>query len=133
MAGGKDSEEKEWNPEEVELVYEETKTLKFDDFTKVEIKVAEVIDVKRVEGSDRLLQFRLDAGDKGHRQVLSGIAEHYPDYEELIGKKVLVVANLKPRKMMGQISQGMILSAESDGKLELIFAPDSVKNGALLG
>lgn len=122
-----------WNPAEVELVHFETAAVEFDDFIKVEMKVAEVIDVQPVDGSNKLLRFRLDAGDKGHRQILSGIAKFYPDHEALIGRKVTIVANLKPRKMMGQISQGMILSAESDGNLSLIFAPDDAANGALLG
>ncbi|MGO4940901.1 methionine--tRNA ligase [Fundicoccus sp. Sow4_D5] len=122
-----------WNPAEVELVHYETPAIEFDDFIKLEMKVAEVIDVQPVEGSNKLLRFRLDAGDKGHRQILSGIAKYYPDHEALIGRKLTVVANLKPRKMMGHISQGMILSAESDGDLSLIFAPDDAENGALLG
>lgn len=67
------------------------------------------------------MQFRLDAGDENHRQILSGIAEFYPDPAALIGKKVVIVANLKPRKMRGQISQGMILSAESpEGNFKLL-------------
>lgn len=122
-----------WDPANVELVHYETAAIEFDDFIKVEMKVAEVIDVKPVEGSNKLLRFRLDAGDKGHRQILSGIAKYYPDHETLIGKKVTIVANLKPRKMMGHVSQGMILSAESDGKLSLLFAPEDEANGALLG
>lgn len=122
-----------WDPANVELVHYETAAIEFDDFIKVEMKVAEVIDVKPVEGSNKLLRFRLDAGDKGHRQILSGIAKYYPDHETLIGKKVTIVANLKPRKMMGHVSQGMILSAESDGKLSLLFAPEDAANGALLG
>ena len=122
-----------WQPEEAERLHHETPATGFDDFIKVEMKVAQVIDVQPVEGSNKLLRFRLDAGDKGHRQILSGIAKYYPDHEALIGRKVTIVANLKPRKMMGHISQGMILSAESDGKLSLIFAPDDAENGALLG
>ncbi|MRJ47334.1 methionine--tRNA ligase [Fundicoccus ignavus] len=122
-----------WEPANVELVHYETAAIEFDDFIKVEMKVAEVIDVKPVEGSNKLLRFRLDAGDKGHRQILSGIAKYYPDHEALIGKKVTIVANLKPRKMMGHVSQGMILSAESDGQLSLVFAPEDAANGALLG
>lgn len=131
QAGGQEDEA--WDPEETELVFEETKHVDFDQFIQTEIKVAEVIDVDFVEGSNKLLQFRLDAGDKGHRQVLSGIAKAYPEPKELIGKKVLVVANLKPRKMMGLVSQGMILSAEYDGKLELVFAPENATNGSLIG
>lgn len=122
-----------WDPLETELLFEETEHVNFEQFIQTEIKVAEVIDVDFVKGSNKLLQFRLDAGDKGHRQVLSGIAQYYPQPEKLIGKKVLVVANLKPRKMMGLISQGMILSAEYDDQLELIFAPENATNGSLIG
>ncbi|MGX7092081.1 methionine--tRNA ligase [Hutsoniella sourekii] len=123
-----------WQPEEIEFLVEEVPSVDFDQFIQVEMRVAEVIDVAPVEGSNKLLRFRLDAGDSGHRQILSGIAKAYPNYEELIGKKLAIVANLKPRKMMGLVSQGMILSAENgDGSLRLIFAPDEADNGALLG
>ena len=99
----------------------------------MELKVAEVIDCKPVEGADKLLQFRLDAGDAGgHRQILSGIAQWYPNPEEFIGKKVVIVANLKPRKMRGQISQGMILSAEKDGVLQVVLAPQEMPNGSFV-
>ncbi|MGF3182567.1 methionine--tRNA ligase [Facklamia sp. P12945] len=123
----------DWDPEATQLSYAETAEVAFDDFIQTEIKVAEVIDVDEVEGSNKLLRFRLDAGDQGHRQILSGIKKYYPDFKELIGRKVLVVANLKPRKMMGHISQGMILSAESGKDLHLVFAPDQAKNGSLIG
>ncbi|MGY3778650.1 methionine--tRNA ligase [Isobaculum melis] len=124
------SEETVWNPEETELVSTKEKQIKYEDFDKVELKVAEVIACGKVEGADKLLQFKLDAGDKGHRQILSGIAEWYPNPEALVGKKVVIVANLKPRKMRGQISQGMILSAEKDGKLQIVEAPQEMPNGA---
>lgn len=123
---------KEWDPEETELVSAKEKQIKFDHFDKVELKVAEVINCSKVEGADKLLKFRLDAGDEDHRQILSGIAEYYPNPEELVGKKVIIVANLKPRKMRGEISQGMILSAEADGKLTLIEAPENIPNGSLI-
>ena len=109
------------------------KAIKFDDFEKLEIKVAEVIHVEKVEGSDKLLKFELDAGDDGHRQILSGIAKFYPNPESLIGLKLQIVANLKPRKMMGLLSQGMILSAESEGKLTLLTVAPEVANGSLVG
>lgn len=122
-----------WDPAQTELVHHEYESVEFDQFIQTEIKVAEVIDVAPVQGSNKLLRFRLDAGDKGHRQILSGIAKYYPDYQALIGKKVTIVANLKPRKMMGLLSQGMILSAEKNGELTLLFAPDDAPNGALIG
>ena len=132
MEGNKPEVEKEWNPEEVELKLNR-KEIKFDDFDKVEIRVAEVKEVSKVEGSDKLLQFRLDAGDGEDRQILSGIAKYYPNEQELVGKKVQIVANLKPRKMMGRISQGMILSAEHGDQLTLLTVDEKVPNGSLIG
>ncbi|WP_071131089.1 methionine--tRNA ligase [Enterococcus timonensis] len=123
-----------WNPEETEFLSSKDKAVKFEEFDKVELKVAEIIAVDKVKGADKLLQFRLSAGDNQDRQILSGVAEFYPDFEKLIGQKVVIVANLKPRKIRGLISQGMILSAESaDGKLEIVQAPQNMPNGALIG
>ncbi|MBY5034012.1 methionine--tRNA ligase [Streptococcus gallolyticus] len=133
MNAGKAPVEKEWVPEEVELTSSKDQ-IKFEDFDAVEIRVAEVIEVEKVEGSDKLLRFRLDAGDADHRQILSGIAKFYPNEQELVGKKLQIVANLKPRKMMKKyISQGMILSAEHDGKLTVLTVDSSVPNGAIIG
>jgi len=133
MEGNKPEVEKEWNPEEVELKLNR-KEIKFDDFDKVEIRVAEVKEVSKVEGSDKLLQFRLDAGDGEDRQILSGIAKYYPNEQELVGKKVQIVANLKPRKMMKKyVSQGMILSAEHGDQLTLLTVDENVPNGSLIG
>lgn len=132
MNAGK-PQEKEWNPEEVELKSEKDQ-IKFEDFDKVEIRVAEVKEVEKVEGSDKLLRFRLDAGDGEDRQILSGIAKFYPNEQELVGKKLQIVANLKPRKMMKKyVSQGMILSAEHDGKLTVLTVDPSVPNGSVIG
>lgn len=122
-----------WDPEATELVHREVAEADFDDFLKIEMKVAEVLDVQPVKGSNKLLRFRLDAGDKGHRQILSGIAKFYPNPEELIGRKVCIVSNLKPRKMMGYVSQGMILSSEHDGQLHLLAADPNAANGAWIG
>lgn len=122
-----------WDPEATELVHREVAEAEFDDFLKIEMKVAEVLDVQPVKGSNKLLRFRLDAGDKGHRQILSGVAKFYPNPEELIGRKVCIVSNLKPRKMMGYVSQGMILSSEHDGQLHLLAADPNAANGAWIG
>ncbi|HEO6786917.1 TPA: methionine--tRNA ligase [Streptococcus agalactiae] len=133
MNAGKAPVEKEWVPEEVELTSSKGQ-IKFEDFDAVEIRVAEVIEVEKVEGSDKLLRFRLDAGDEGHRQILSGIAKFYPNEQELVGKKLQIVANLKPRKMMKKyVSQGMILSAEHDGKLTVLTVDSAVANGSIIG
>ena len=76
----------------------------------------------------------MDAGDGEDRQILSGIAKYYPNELDLVGKKLQIVANLKPRKMMGLVSQGMILSAEhADGKLTVLTVDSSVPNGSQIG
>lgn len=132
MTAGK-PQEKEWIPEEVELKSEKDE-IKFEDFDKVEIRVAEVKEVERVEGSDKLLRFRLDAGDGEDRQILSGIAKFYPNEQELVGKKLQIVANLKSRKMMKKyVSQGMILSAEYGDQLTVLTVDPSVPNGSIIG
>lgn len=133
MSAGKSTVEKEWNPEEVELKSSKEE-IKFETFDAVEIRVAEVKEVTKVEGSDKLLCFRLDAGDGEDRQILSGIAKFYPNEQELVGKKLQIVANLKPRKMMKKyVSQGMILSAEHNGNLTLLTVDSSVPNGSIVG
>ena len=122
-----------WDPEETEFASVKDKEIKYEDFDKVELKVAEVIDCQKVKGADKLLQFRLAAGDNQDRQILSGIAEFYADPSALIGKKVVIVANLKPRKMRGLISQGMILSAENEaGELKIVEAPIGMPNGSII-
>ena len=126
LGGGKKSEEKEpvFHKEEIT----------FDIFDHVEIRVAQVVSVSRVEGSDKLLKFELDAGDKNLRTILSGIAAFYPDEQALVGVKLQIVANLKPRKMMKKyVSEGMILSAEFDGKLSVLTVSKEVPNGAIIG
>ncbi len=102
-----------------------------DDFAKVTMKVAHVIECNHVEGADKLLQFTLDVGEEATRNVFSGIAKFYKP-EELTGKKVVCVTNLAPRKMKFGISEGMILSAEKDGQLTVITLPDTMPVGATL-
>ncbi|HHW9653306.1 TPA: methionine--tRNA ligase [Staphylococcus aureus] len=100
------------------------------DFDKVEIKVATIIDAEHVKKSDKLLKIQVDL-DSEQRQIVSGIAKFYtPD--DIIGKKVAVVTNLKPAKLMGQKSEGMILSAEKDGVLTLVSLPSAIPNGAVI-
>lgn len=124
--------EKNFDPEETNLKLTK-KPVRFEAFEKIELKVAEVLDVQKVEGADKLLQFRLDAGDDGDRQILSGIAKWYPNHQDLVGKKVIIVSNLKPRKMRGQVSQGMLLSVEhKDGRVELVTVDSHLENGLTL-
>lgn len=100
------------------------------DFDKVEIKAATITDAENVPKSDKLLKIQIDLGSE-QRQIVSGIAKFYRP-EDIIGKKVAVVTNLKPAKLMGQKSEGMILSAEKDGVLTLVSLPSAIPNGAVI-
>lgn len=102
-----------------------------DDFAKVEMTVAHVLSCNKVEGADKLLQFSLDVGADSPRNVFSGIAKFY-EPDALVGKKVICVTNLAPRKMKFGISEGMILSAEKDGQLQVVILPDDMVVGAKL-
>lgn len=111
----------------------EEKHITIDDFDKVKIQVGQILSVEPVKGSSKLLMFKLDFGDGNVRQILSGIRKFYPDASELLDKKVLAVTNLKPRKMLGHESQGMLLSSEKDGKVKLAIVGDEHEVGAELG
>jgi methionyl-tRNA synthetase len=101
----------------------------FDDFMKLDIRVGTVLDCQKVPKADKLLQFRIADGVE-NRTILSGIAQSYPNPEELIGTQVCFIANFEPRKLRGMMSEGMILSAENaDGKLVLIQPQSQVSNG----
>ncbi|MGO3051008.1 methionine--tRNA ligase [Staphylococcus casei] len=100
------------------------------DFDKVEIKAATIIDAEQVKKSDKLLKIQVDL-DSEQRQIVSGIAKFYQP-EDIIGKKVAVVTNLKPAKLMGRKSEGMILSAEKDGVLTLVSLPNAIPNGSII-
>ncbi|TDJ87082.1 methionine--tRNA ligase [Campylobacter volucris] len=106
--------------------------IKIDDFKKIKIQVALVKECENIEGSEKLLKFKLELENGETRQVLSGIAKFYKA-SELIGKQVCVITNLKKAKIFGHESQGMILSAEKNGKLTLINPESFIENGALIG
>lgn len=106
--------------------YKENVTI--DDFDKLDIRVGKVVVCEKVPKSSKLLRFELEVGSE-RRQILSGIAKYY-EPEELIGKNVLFIANFPPRKMMGYESNGMILSAEYDGKLVVTSTLSDIQTGA---
>ncbi|MFY9426511.1 MAG: methionine--tRNA ligase [Caldicoprobacterales bacterium] len=108
---------------------EEKAEITIDDFAKLDLRVARVMAAEKVEKSDRLLKLQLKVGDET-RQVVSGIAEHY-SAEELVGKDLILVANLKPVKLRGNLSQGMILAASNeDGKLSLVTVDKEIEPGS---
>jgi methionyl-tRNA synthetase len=107
--------------------------IEIDDFAKVDLRVGEILTAERVPKSDKLLRFTIDLGEAEPRQILAGIAEHY-EPEKMIGRKVVVVANLKPRKLRGLESQGMVVAASvgDEGRPVVATFIEDVPNGARL-
>lgn len=106
----------------------ENNMINFEDFKKIELRVAKILGAERIEGSEKLLKLQLDAGDKDEaglsavRQVIAGIGKVYAP-ENLIGREIVIVANLEPRKLMGLESQGMLLAA-SDKQGPVFLMPE---------
>lgn len=101
-----------------------------DDFAKLDLRIGKVLVCEFVDGSDKLLRFELDAGELGRRQIFSGIRASYGEPEKLVGRSVVFIANLAPRKMRFGVSEGMILSAGFDGGALALLDADT---GALPG
>lgn len=101
----------------------------FEDFQKMELKVAEIKICEDIEGADKLYKLTIDAGEE--RTIVAGIKLHYTR-EELIGKKIVIVANLEPRKLRGIISHGMLLAASTEDKssLALVTLDKAIPNGS---
>ncbi|GGI18361.1 methionine--tRNA ligase [Gottfriedia solisilvae] len=116
--------------EEKVEVEDTTPEITIDDFFKVQLKVAEVKEASAVKGAKKLLKLQLDLGNES-RQVISGIAEHY-EPADLVGRKVICVTNLKPAKLRGELSEGMILAGSIEGKLSLATIDQSLPNGTII-
>lgn len=100
-----------------------------DDVAKVELKVAEVVEAEKVENADKLLKLQVEIGED-KRQIVAGVAKHYTA-EEMVGKKIVVVTNLKPAKLRGELSEGMLLAASNNkGELTLVTVEDDIASGA---
>ena len=108
-------------------------TITIEDFVKVDLRVATVLEAERVPKADKLLRLVVDAGEGQPRQILAGIAMHYSP-EQMIGKKIVVVANLAPRKLRGFESNGMLLAASigEEGRPVLATFAEDAPNGARL-
>ena len=104
----------------------------FEDFEKMDIRTATVLEAEKVPNTDKLLHLKIDTGlDK--RELVSGIAQYYTP-EEMVGKQICILANLKPRKIKGIVSQGMILMAQQpDGKMRIVTPEERLANGATIG
>ena len=124
----KANESAAWQPAAIK------ETVSFEDFEKLDIRVGLVKDCQAVKKSKKLLQFTIDDGTGTDRTICSGIAQFYENPSELIGRRILFVANFAPRKMMGIESQGMILSAvDSDDSLSVVTTTKDVKPGSQVG
>jgi methionyl-tRNA synthetase len=100
----------------------------FKEFKRLDIKVGTVVEVERVPGSDKLYKMQVDMGGE-RRQIVTGLVDYYTA-EEMMGKVIAVVLNLKPAKIFGQWSYGMLLAAEIDDKLALLTVDREIPNGA---
>ncbi|MEM7434744.1 MAG: methionine--tRNA ligase [Myxococcota bacterium] len=107
---------------------EASDTIEFDDFSKIDLRIGLVKEAEKVEKSKKLLRLQVDVGEAEPRQILAGISEHY-DPADLVGERVVVVANLKPRKLMGLESQGMVLAASHDGRLAVLSVDATIEPG----
>jgi methionyl-tRNA synthetase len=104
--------------------------ISIEDFAKIQMRVGQILEAEKIEGSRKLIKLRVDIGTEV-RQVVAGIAEAY-DPASLLNRKVVLVANLKPARLMGVESNGMIVAASVDGKPVLATFAEEVPNGALL-
>ena len=121
-----DTDKKDDNKENKKM--DDDKQITIDDFSKVQLKVAEVIEAEKVEKSNKLMKIKIKVGDE-KRIVVSGISKHYAP-EDLIGKKVILAANLKPVKLFGIESKGMLLAASHDDTLTLLTVDKDIESGA---
>src|SRR6185369_9140197 len=107
--------------------------IEIDDFAKVDLRVGQVLTAERIPKADKLLLMKIDIAEEQPRQILAGIAQYY-EPEKLVGRKVVVVANLKPRKLRGLESQGMVVAASygEEGRPVIATFTEDVPNGARL-
>ncbi|MFN6991610.1 MAG: methionine--tRNA ligase [Fervidobacterium sp.] len=98
-------------------------------FKKIDLRVAKILQAERVEKSEKLVKLQIDVGELGQRQIVAGISQYYKP-EELVGKLIIIVANLKPAKLMGLESRGMLLAAKKDGKLTLLTVSSEIEPGS---
>jgi methionyl-tRNA synthetase len=98
----------------------ENTNVSYDEFAKLDLRVAKILEVEDIAGADKLYKLTIDLGELGKRTICAGIKQHYKK-EDLIGKEIVVVANLEPRKMKGVESQGMLLAASTENHEKIIF------------
>jgi len=105
-------------------------TMKFEDFQKIDLRIGKILKAEKVEKSEKLLKLVVDLGDE-KRQLVAGIGKFY-EPDDLLGKEIVVVANLEPKKLMGIESQGMILAADKEGEPVLLIPEKEVPPGTII-
>jgi methionyl-tRNA synthetase len=104
-------------------------TIKYEDFAKLDLRVAKILEAEPVENTDKLLKLKIDIGEE--RQIVAGIAKHYtPD--ELVGKSIIVIANLEPAKIRGVESQGMLLAVTDENGVCVVTTDKDMQPGSKL-
>ncbi|MCK4559144.1 MAG: methionine--tRNA ligase [Calditrichia bacterium] len=111
-----------------EDVQTEENLITFDEFSKVDLRVAEVVKAERIPKTDKLMKIQIKIGNE-NRQIVAGIAEHY-EIDQIIGKRIIIVANLESTKIRNEISNGMLLTAKDNGQLTLLTTIDDIESGA---
>jgi methionine--tRNA ligase beta chain len=107
-------------------------TISFEDFKKLDLRVGKIMAAEAVTGSEKLVKLQVNLGAEiGERQIMAGIVKDYPP-ETLVGREIIVVVNLAPRKLMGMESQGMLLAAEGEGFIALLAPDKEVPPGAAI-
>jgi methionyl-tRNA synthetase len=117
-------------PEVSEVVEEEVKEITFDQFLETELKAGKILEAEKIKKSKKLLKLKVNTGEK-ERQIVAGIAESY-DPADLVGKTVAVVSNLKPAKLMGNLSEGMVLAAFDGKKHNVLELPEDIEPGTII-
>lgn len=107
----------------------ELQKISIDDIVKIEIKVGKILSAEKIEKSDKLLKLSVDFAETAPRQILSGIAKHFPDPAILVGKRCMFFTNLASRQMMGLESNGMIMAVSTDTTFSLLEVPHSIPPG----
>lgn len=104
-------------------------TISYQEFSKLDIRIGKILSVEKVPNTDKLLKLTIDMGEE-KRQIISGIAEYFPDQDVLIGREVPVLLNLEPRTIRGLESQGMLLAADVDGKPVILSPSEEIPPGS---
>lgn len=123
----KESEAKEITPVTTDVV-EEKEYITYEDFSRLDLRVAEVIECEKMEKADKLLILKVRLAEEEQRTIVAGIAQHY-EPAELVGQKIVIVANLKPTKLRGTISEGMLLAASDENRVEVLLVKTDIAAG----